>query len=261
MKAESGRPVALAGLATVGQSWHGRVHSIFDRAINVSVGSTLYTLISDPLWISENNILLPIETIGSVRPFSRVRFDLSRLYIDETVAGGYERTQVWRMPRFSFSPVAGLPMIFNRLERLPANNFSKYVESLFLAEAERFAYGQNADFSSVIGAGTGLTPGGDDMLVGLALALLYTVPSLLPALEALCRPLLSGTTEISRHLLDQAFNGKFSAPLVNLLSALQKNNNLAQTLERALRIGGSSGRDGVFGLCHGLSLLPKARVC
>ncbi|MDR1125831.1 MAG: DUF2877 domain-containing protein [Deltaproteobacteria bacterium] len=121
--------------------------------------------------------------------------------------------------------------------------------------AAAFARREKADFTAVVGAGPGLTPAGDDMLCGFALALASRAPERLPELAAACRPALGRTTDLSRHLLREALRGSFAWPLPNLLLALQGRTEFAPALELALSIGAGSGRDGAFGLYHGLRLL------
>ena len=257
MKNEAVPCIALAGLETVSQSWQGQVHSLFDRAVNVAVGPSLFTLISNPLWISEKNIVLPGETLARARPSSIIRFDKPRLFIDGLAVGHCKGTTLWRMPQLVFSPLADLSLVADCLENSPPTGFLLNIDAEFTAAARCFLDGREADFSSVVGAGNGLTPSGDDMLVGLALALLYAAPARLKQLAECCRPLLPRTTDISRYLLAEALDGKFSVPLVNLLLALQNNEAIGPALETAWNIGGSSGRDGIFGLYCGLTYFSR----
>jgi hypothetical protein len=110
--------------------------------------------------------------------------------------------------------------------------------------------------ASVVGRGPGLTPAGDDVLVGI-LAVLSSPHSGLAgakvaeSLGRLILPLLPTTTYVSGQLLRQAANGLFGRVVHELLSALigdQPRQKLAETVRRILQMGATSGAD----TCEGL---------
>ena len=113
---------------------------------------------------------------------------------------------------------------------------------------------------AMIGLGPGLTPSGDDFIVGY-LAALWSQSSrdatLQPLLEDLRAPLRSMTAKtgaISRQFILDASVGQFSEPLVDLVRAIALGNgdHVAIAAARVLRIGHSSGADAVLGLLFGL---------
>ncbi len=113
--------------------------------------------------------------------------------------------------------------------------------------------------SAMIGLGIGLTPSGDDFIVGYLAALWSqssrdaTLPPLLGLLRAPLESMIAKTGAISRQLILDASAGQFSEPLVDLVRAIADGDDerVAITAARALRIGHSSGADALLGLLLG----------
>ena len=108
----------------------------------------------------------------------------------------------------------------------------------------------------VVGRGPGLTPAGDDVLVGILTVLGSTAArpmgaSLRARLVAALRPWLGTTGDISRQLLQQVMQGSPGRALHELGQAVVEGMDEAamqSALERLLDSGGSSGADGCIGL-------------
>ncbi|WP_258280148.1 DUF2877 domain-containing protein [Paenibacillus sp. SC116] len=113
--------------------------------------------------------------------------------------------------------------------------------------------------TSLIGLGPGLTPSGDDFLVGL-----FTIMSLpnnpyrqdMQWCEETADTAKGLTNDISYMTLKKAAVGKVRASIVNLLHALASPNQdeLINALSRVLNIGSSSGTDIALGLICGLEI-------
>ena len=103
----------------------------------------------------------------------------------------------------------------------------------------------------VIGRGPGLTPSGDDVLVGLLTALGMRQIGLRERLARALAPALPTTTSLSRHLIEEAALGLPGRALHELGTALLSGVNLAAASERALAIGATSGADAAVGLIAG----------
>lgn len=228
-------------------TWSGRVHSVFENAANISTGSGLATFLFNRLWASETAIILPDKSILSMlNRGTAVHSDGKQIFINDKPLVDLFHAEIWRMPELKYSPLSE-----ERLKEVSAfldRSEGGIVDKIFLDCIE------NGEFEKIIGAGAGLTPSGDDMLTGYALALLYCAPEKLEMLAEKCTPLISHTTDISRHLLAQAFKGKFAAPILGLLLALKDGENVEKAIINAAAIGSSSGRDGVFGLYWGIRL-------
>ena len=114
---------------------------------------------------------------------------------------------------------------------------------------------------ALVGLGEGLTPSGDDFLVGL-LAVLHVTGSLpcsaaSPVHAQFCQCVRLGTTQLSGEFLRCAFEGHFAEPLVMLvhaLCALETDAWPAHTATLAA-VGHSSGVDAMVGIALGGRLL------
>jgi hypothetical protein len=109
---------------------------------------------------------------------------------------------------------------------------------------------------SMIGLGPGVTPSGDDILLGFLAGLRSTVGSA-PTRQAFIQQfgdsllLLSDqTTEISRTYLHHAILGQFSSSMIQLLQAFDQPQagRLVAAAREAMQVGHSSGMDSVTGL-------------
>ncbi len=124
--------------------------------------------------------------------------------------------------------------------------------------------GDTPDWSWLIGCGPGLTPSGDDMLIG-ALAILYATglaspqrPFLPPADQ-----LAHLTTSVSCCYLNSARHGTFSTPVLRLLRRWQSTRCAQSAVRRLLNIGHTSGADTLVGMAmtqQGLRQRESRRV-
>lgn len=115
--------------------------------------------------------------------------------------------------------------------------------------------------AALIGLGSGLTPSGDDLLVGYLAGLWCAVQgrreraAFLSRLGEVVIRLSAQTTDISRAYLCHAARGQVSSRLANLAEAICRGENsdrLLNTLESAMQVGHTSGMDAATGLLIGL---------
>ena len=97
-----------------------------------------------------------------------------------------------------------------------------------------------------IGLGQGLTPSGDDMLLGIMAALHMYRPELACRLAAGIRPLLDRTNDISRSYLELVLAGYAATPVLDAAAELSGSGTEAARL--LMTIGHSSGCDILEGL-------------
>lgn len=113
----------------------------------------------------------------------------------------------------------------------------------------------------MIGLGPGVTPSGDDMLIGFVTAV-RSVGYQQFFTDDLCKrllPLLPKTNDISQTFLRYAFKRSVSEWIIKPLQAIRKGNiALTQhTVQQAVTIGHTSGRDTMRGLLVGLDSQVK----
>ena len=105
------------------------------------------------------------------------------------------------------------------------------------------------------GLGVGLTPAGDDFLLGF-MARLWLEPALLPTVwtaldlcQTIARTAGPRTTRLSHTWLDHAARGQFAESWHDLAAALITNSlaNIQHATNRILNTGATSGRDAMAG--------------
>jgi hypothetical protein len=108
-----------------------------------------------------------------------------------------------------------------------------------------------------IGWGPGLTPAGDDVVVGMLLA--YRAVGADAEADALAVACATGdTTPFSRSLLDHAARGEAAKPLLDLLRALAGHGDLDRSLIRLAGFGATSGHHLIEGVRRVVVALPSA---
>jgi hypothetical protein len=132
-----------------------------------------------------------------------------------------------------------------------------------IAAAERLDHHTSIEAArKMIGLGPGVTPSGDDVLIGFLAGLYSTVgneQARLAFIQAFGDSLSSlsmETNEISRTYLYHAIHGQFSSSMIALLDALKdgKEEQLLYAARAAMHVGHSSGTDSVTGLLMGLAV-------
>lgn len=116
--------------------------------------------------------------------------------------------------------------------------------------------------SELIGLGPGLTPSGDDFLVGVMAALARGggAAAFQAELEAISRAVAQReqtTSDVSRHYLRLAARGHFGQSLTELLDALTQSSSGEQDrcIRQLLAIGSSSGADTLAGIAAGMAAI------
>jgi len=109
----------------------------------------------------------------------------------------------------------------------------------------------------LLGLGKGLTPEGDDFLIGLSLSIASQPTSrdieyVKSIIKNLIQSAYSKTTRISANLLECAANGQADERLCRVLQAVNENNGYAQAIQELLLWGNSSGRMALIGITTGI---------
>lgn len=119
----------------------------------------------------------------------------------------------------------------------------------------------SSSLNALIGLGAGLTPSGDDLLVGYLAGLWCTVLDKSDRLQFVSNlgktvsHLSHQTNDISRTYLYHASRGQVSSRLTNLAKAIchgENSDRILTTAESAMQVGHTSGMDAVTGLLTGL---------
>lgn len=131
------------------------------------------------------------------------------------------------------------------------------IDELFFCEAENRLHRierLGRSLGRFVGLGEGLTPSGDDFIVGLLWAVTTDKrlnAELLPSLRRALKSLLEKTNFISGQMLRYAAEARFSEPLVRLARA-DGRTDLCAVFEDVAAFGHTSGLDTLCGLLSGL---------
>lgn len=155
----------------------------------------------------------------------------------------------------SFCAVSGLCGPLHQLS-LDASPCQSLLQGL-----QRWSCGEKPDWLSLTGLGPGLTPSGDDMLVG-AMAMLFASQfslhiqqhPFLPSADQLA--LL--TTSVSCSYLNSARVGAFSSPVLRVVRHLQHGRDPLPAIRRLLAVGHTSGADMLVGMVVALKWLQMS---
>jgi hypothetical protein len=268
---------------------HGRVHSLFDRVANIedSAGD-LFTLAGRGLDNAPATIVVDLES-----------FEAVGLAVDDRVIASGRTLKLGRAIEIRLAACAAwdarLPAYPRNCAQLPARlceartvlechgrgggmvarrevqgEFARAIETALAQRSSRLLEAlARADFASacahaasMIGLGPGLTPSGDDFLLGLFAVL--NIP------DSPCNGWLGGgaevvaragqaTNAISLAALTHAARGHVRESVLDLIECLLlgPTDDVAASMRRVLAIGSTSGADIACGLLAGLELNLK----
>jgi hypothetical protein len=113
----------------------------------------------------------------------------------------------------------------------------------------------------LIGLGPGLTPSGDDVLIGIEAALHALAHPSAGFLASAVGDVEARTTEVAATLLRHAAAGEFAEPLHALVATLlgSDDETIPAAIERALAWGATSGADCLVGVLIGLDVAAGVR--
>jgi len=250
--------VSLGGEIDVWSARSGVVHSVFASAVNLLVDDELWTVLGpgrtdSPFGIrlAPGNARLNVQAADPVN-IRAGYVGIGRLVLDCRTASRWVPA-CWARPapglaaRLAIAARAAQP----RAWRESASMAGQVTDALRGTDTE-LAHAVRR----TVGRGPGLTPAGDDVLVGIfALlasgAVARTGEQDATRLAGALDRVLHTTTDVSRHLLQQAARGLPGRALHELGRALMEDTphvGLADALARALDIGATSGADACIGL-------------
>jgi hypothetical protein len=247
----------------------GRVHSVFAHAVNLELGEEMWTVVAP----GGHDAAYTVRLSGVVGPgdlglriHDPVCVRSNHIRAGATVIDA--RTAVRWRPQTYDVDLDGLGERVAELEAAARRVAWEGSWMLAGAVAGALASARPGDLDGAvrraIGRGPGLTPAGDDVLVGI-LAML-TAPGVgavrgpaAARLRAALAPALPATTDISRALLRQASHGHVSRPVWDLASTvLSGRAPAAPARADVLSTGATSGGDTCAGLVAAGRLLSRS---
>jgi hypothetical protein len=276
MIGHAARAARIVGVSRLGESaarrlaagprMIGRVHSVFERTVNfLDADGRLVTLhgpgpLAAPFAIALDE-RLPARELEPGVPVQRegrgqlglgvLRLDCSAArVVDTSIGAGSDpralAATLAEPPRRPAAPTLASVRALEGRRRL--------AEGLRRGDTDRFVDGARR----LIGLGEGLTPAGDDLLVGsLAVARRFRRGYLLeePGVgQALAKAAREGTTLVACEFLLEALEGRFSEIVIALMTAADLPSARA-ALDDLLDVGATSGADTAAGMRLALEAL------
>ncbi|MGM0175450.1 DUF2877 domain-containing protein [Enterococcus sp. DIV0800] len=253
----------------------GKIHSVFKQSLNLMVNEHLINLSASGNFLSSFGVQLSPPVFQEIRPFCQqgnvVRLTQQSLVIYSQVG----------IKRLSFSDIQIVPLNIGAIETnmvtvmmLKEILTTKQLEKrLGLPGGNRermyFDFLQNPEMDDekwlalveyFVGRGKGLTPSGDDLLMGYLFILKLYQHKCYQVLELQLHKMNRFTTDVSWNYLSALLLGYVSSPFIELRNGLEEElpyNELNQLVEAILAIGHTSGSDSCYGLLLGVKALME----
>ena len=257
----------------------GKVHSVFTTSFNVEVNAQLINFSRIGMSLSAHGCLLKKESMDQLlnvcRPGDLVRVDkgIFTFYTSQEII----RVDCSKMEEIDLS-IPNLEVSIRGITQTPSYSVLRslpYKEEMGLEDEglthEAFDVLRNVNESEkediertidhLIGRGKGLTPSGDDILVGFTMIRKAFLAA--EAFESLLSQRLEKrhTTDISLAYFKALFSGFVSSQFVTLIESLEKEDfqEVEEHIKRIGKYGHTSGYDTLFGFYLGLQSLIDER--
>lgn len=278
------RAISRAHLVLDGD-FEGTVHSVFPTACNIAVGELLITVHDAAKPHTPTSIRVTTDESAAWSPTAKIG---DRVHCRSgTLTFGSHALQLRRVPVWSPGPAPRWKQLLAarcRVNELAEARQRHALKGSPLPPGTRRAArelatvvgrqpARDTDVDPVvrrlIGAGPGLTPAGDDILVGLLAALSRggcERPAVAGAFSCLAHVIarhLERTTDISAHYLRLAIRGFFGEPLTDLIAAVveaARTEVLHHCTSEVLSVGASSGADALLGVLLGLDTVLSSPI-
>ncbi len=285
---------ASIGEAIPRDNFDAVIHSVFDTAANLSLvdkNRLITLLVSDQnelpqgIRITQKSASLQSLTVGLAAACRAgvLRFESSPLTVDlrsaqvwkchiskinvDIQSASAERSwsHVWQMlnsrQKLNKTEIVADDLFQLNTGSLLSRRIGRLVMHLIASAAEFDEAGSIQAAEKMIGLGPGVTPAGDDLLIGFLAGLWSTSGkvqgrlSFIHSLGIRLMEVAEQTNLISRTYLHHAVHGQFSSSLTNLAQAIALGSeDIQDKADAAMRVGHSSGMDSVTGLLLGLCI-------
>ncbi|WP_155592858.1 DUF2877 domain-containing protein [Lysinibacillus cavernae] len=263
----------------------GSVHSVFKHALNIQSGvdGEIFTLATQAMDNAPNTLIINLDTLANlhISQNDRVSVMNDQLLIEDKLQLATKTATRWQcqLPIFpsdstslkinvitvkqfidlhgksggmksSHSPISEFEAETSRMLKLRTNLLREELVSQRFDQFQKYAV-------DLVGLGPGLTPSGDDFLVGL-FTVIHLENSPCSIYQQLCESVINMikplTNDISYTTLKKAAYGQVRESIYSLVHAILYGTEVdsIQALKKVLAIGSSSGTDIALGLISGL---------
>lgn len=267
----------------------GHIEQVFNKAINFSINNSLFTLLCSQLDNAPNSCRLLIKdfSLFDIHDGDIITINSQYMTIGEKYSLSFELCKKWQPPPIEYNPnnqkdikyFLFLKKQINDLDLILKNHpdtlFNYQGDNVFYFSMARkliqlrvelielIKQKKRSDVISVIsqfvGLGIGLTPTGDDYLVGLMSILLlkhHFLSDIYSEFYQGITPAKAQTTPISAVTLEKALCHEYRENMYRLIQSIVDGNNddMQANFLAILNIGSSSGCDMLFGVRDALYL-------
>lgn len=262
--------ITAIGLPVLPGAWRGTVHSLFRHSCNIAAADQIITLhdfdfgmlpysyrietlesdlfcIGDAVEASEKGIRIGSRWITYDPQCERVNTAIPMgMVLPDSTETAWKQVRAHGQTRESQPLVQELYGILH-----------EEIETLWKELMDPEGKDLHTHCARCIGLGQGLTPSGDDMLLGGITAAWMFRPEIVPRLQAAIEPLLYQTNDISASYLRAALAGYASTPVQ--AAALAVGSGESEAIRCLLGIGHSSGQDIMTGLLCAMEHMSKEK--
>jgi hypothetical protein len=274
--------MSLNARAWLQNTSHARVLHIFDEVCNlISDEDQLLSVVSDQVGDGPFSLVLPrVHFPNHITASSTIDCDEDRLSVGDLKID-VRKTRVWdprpdwlRLHKTILRLISGLPHLITTLEKsappdslaslvavlaMPTSTLAMILHRRLLEPADKLVVGlQRGDWAlckegatGLAGLGDGLTPAGDDWIVGSLLGanILWWEDISRPLGEAVVEAIAGKTTPLSTAMILSASRGECSATWHDLFEALLDGDEglIRSAAERLMTRGHTSGADALAG--------------
>lgn len=252
-----------------------RVHSRFEHAVNMMNDSgEMITLLTQDLPNAPNTLLVNMDNFNALYfdQDDSLMVSSNDLKLGEELFVMNEETHLWndQLPTLKYKDLSSIQ---ERIDRFLCNNSeplfdieNKIYEKLdecyrnIIHACLHQQYNELSGYiQQTIGLGLGLTPSGDDRLVGFLLGCFASSAvneSIIDAIQLTINNSQNRTNEISYAMLHSAGQGRFNEWCINLIYAVNQSDDtvLDDAIQKVFSIGSRSGGDMLKGFSLWMNL-------
>lgn len=250
----------------------GKIHSVFTQSFMIKVNNQLIHFGNYRQYISSFGTYIERQQYDSLKPYLkvgnivRVTTDTFTIYSNagvKTIETEFKELdlKVYPLP-FNDKLIVDLTnLLETKIENMHTGlsldeAFDSIQKNLMTKKLNELDWNRVIKF--LIGRGKGLTPSGDDLIIGYLFVMKMLSPERAETLsQALINYPLS-TTDVSKAYLLSCVKGHVSSPLHEFYKAIQEEadiDKLSKHITKIMRIGHTSGRDMTLGIKIGMDYI------
>ena len=203
-----------------------KIVSIFDKVINLEKDDEIYSIFDEGMTFAPYTIILNKELFSEYKTYKKDDI----IYIPDMKTKNFSCYLESKKYKFNLDNLINRVKLFQREENIFENYFQNKRNTQNLIE--------------LIGLGQGLTPSGDDYIVGI-MAAFYLENNFTPNIfNTIVKEAKNKTNKISYNYLKNGKNRLFKKEILDLIYDLDN----IEKIKKLEKFGSSSGQDIIYGI-------------